>query len=63
MIETDEKEMTANQIALQIGATVYSVDKAIEALGIQGRRPLHDRRLILYPSGTATKVKEYLESH
>lgn len=63
MIDTQQEEMTAQQIADAIGATVYSVDKAIEALAIQGRRPLNDRRRIVYPAGTAAKVKAYLESH
>jgi hypothetical protein len=63
MIDIQQEELTAQQIADQIGATVYSVGKAIEALGIQGRRPLNDRRLVLYPAGTANRVKDYLESH
>lgn len=63
MIETQKEEMTAQQIANAIGASIYSVDKAIEALGIQGKRPLYDRRLIVYPPGTAARVKDYLESH
>jgi hypothetical protein len=63
MIDTQQEEQTAQQIADQIGATVYSVGKAIEALGIQGKRPLSDRRLIVYPPGTAARVKDYLESH
>lgn len=63
MIDIEKEELTAQQIADQIGASIYSVDKAIEALAIQGRRPLNDRRRIVYPAGTAAKVKDYLESH
>lgn len=57
------EEMSAAQIALRIGASTYSVTQAIYALGIQGKRPLNDRRQIVYPPGTLERVKAYLETH
>lgn len=53
-------EMTIEQIASAIPASLYSVRKALAALGIRGRTPLDNRRVVLYPPGTAEQVRQWL---
>lgn len=61
----DDGWMTAAEIAKQIGATDYSVGRAILALGLSdtGKRDMADRRRVIYPSGTLDKVRKWLESN
>ncbi|MBA2680574.1 MAG: hypothetical protein H0U76_19530 [Ktedonobacteraceae bacterium] len=55
--------MTAAEIAGELGATEYSVNRAISALRIQGKKDITDRRRLIYPPGSVDKVKVWLESN
>ena len=61
----DEGWMSAPDIARRIGATEYSVNRAIGALGLidQGKKDISDRRRTVYPPGTLDQVKVWLETH
>jgi len=55
--------MSIPEIAKEIGTTEYSVNRAIEQLGLntQAKRDLSDRRRIIYPPGVLEKIKAWLE--
>ena len=61
----DDGWMTAVEIANKVGATEYSVNRAILALGLYDTRKsdLSDRRRTIYPPGTLQKVKDWLDKH
>jgi hypothetical protein len=61
----NEGWMSGPDIARQIGATEYSVNRAIGALGLidQGKKDMADRRRTIYPPGTLEKVRTWLETH
>lgn len=60
---SNDEWMSAPDIAKQLGATEYSVNRAISVLGLtnEGKRDINDRRRIIYPPGTLEKVREWLE--
>lgn len=60
MSQATSGEMTIEQIASAVPATPYSVRKALTALGIKGRIPLENRRVVLYPPGTTEQVRQWL---
>lgn len=58
---TDQALMTLPEICEAIGARRPSVEKALDALGIKpARLDLSDRRRLVYPAGTAEKVRQWL---
>jgi hypothetical protein len=58
-----DKPMTVEEICSEIGAKEPSVKKALTALGIIGKKDISDRRRIIYPTGTAERVKQWLEEN
>lgn len=59
----ESKPLTKLEICELIGAKEPSVENALEALGVTPKRDLADRRRLVYPVGTAQRVKEWLETH
>jgi predicted transcriptional regulator len=57
--------MSAPEIAKELGATEYSVNRALSMLGLakEGKRDISDRRRMIYPPGSTEKVKVWLESN
>lgn len=60
MSQANSGEVTIEQIAASVPASLYSVRKSLTALGIKGRIPLENRRIVLYPSGTIERVRQWL---
>ncbi|MBA3824654.1 MAG: hypothetical protein H0X24_12265 [Ktedonobacterales bacterium] len=59
----NDEWMSIPDMAKELGATEYSVSRAISVLGLvnEGKRDINDRRRIIYPPGTLARVKEWLE--
>lgn len=60
---TPDRPMTVDELAAAIGAKQPSIKRALDELGIIGRRDISDRRRIVYPIGTLAKVQAWLEAH
>lgn len=61
---TDQALMTFQEICDAIGARRPSVEKALDALDIKAARlDLSDRRRLVYPAGTAERVRQWLLEH
>lgn len=61
----DEGWMSAPDIAREIGATEYSVNRALGILGLikEGKKDITDRRRTIYPPGSLDKVRKWLENN
>jgi predicted transcriptional regulator len=57
--------MTVGEIATAVGATEYSVNRAVAALGLleKSKKDIADRRRTIYPPGTLDQVRNWLETH
>jgi len=51
-MEDNAQPITIGDLMQETGASEYSVRRALDRLGIEGRAPINDRRRIEYPPGT-----------
>lgn len=56
---------TVAEMAAALGATEYSVNRAVAALGLldKSEKDITDRRRTIYPPGTLEKVRQWLKTH
>ncbi len=61
----NDQWMSAPDMARELGATEYSVNRALSILGLikDGKKDISDRRRTIYPPGTLEKVKVWLETN
>jgi len=59
----DEGWMTAAEIASKLGASEYSVQRALLSLQVPSKKDISDRRRTIYPPDCVDKVKKWLESN
>lgn len=57
----DEKAMTKEELAEALGIKVWTLQRALDQLQIEGKRDLSDRRRVVYPPDTLMRVRQWLE--
>jgi DNA-binding GntR family transcriptional regulator len=62
-LEDNDQPVTISELVRETGASEYSVRLALTRLGIEGKSPIHNRRIVQYPPGTLKKVREWLEAN
>lgn len=62
MAEQNDSWMSIPDIAKALGASEFSVAKAVESLGLSSKaqRDIRDRRRIVYPPESLERIKEWL---
>ena len=62
-IETAENLMNLSDIARYVDATIYSVQKALDALGYKPIRKTRNRTAMFYPESVKYEVKQWLKDN
>lgn len=60
---TEDRLLNLSDIARYANATIYSTQKAIDALGCQPVKNTRNRRAIFYPESVKYAVKQWLQEN
>ena len=59
----NERLVKTTDIARSVAATIYSVQKALDNLGIVGEKRSIDRRSLYYPFSAIEQVRQWLKDN